>query len=116
MTDYSLVKKELAEILGCDESDTDKYELYINNAVSAVSALLISSDCENDVRIVNLCAARAYYQLALSDGDDIVSFTAGDVSYKRDTSPVSKAKALLELAIQSCGGLITGSGFAFKAV
>lgn len=118
MTDLSLVKNELYKVLNCDEAQILEYEGYINNAVICVNSLLKNSENENDIRIVNLCAMKAYYQIALTNCDDdgITSFKAGDISYTKDMSSVTKARELLNLAISDCGDLISRRGFAFKAV
>ncbi|MCH5321281.1 MAG: hypothetical protein J1E36_05930 [Eubacterium sp.] len=117
MTDYSLVKNDLMKALNCDDEQINDYESYINNAIACVASQLKNPEDENDARVVNLCAMRAYYQIILiSDNDDITSFKAGDISYTKDTSSVSRAKALLDMAIGSCSDLVQSSGFAFKAV
>lgn len=117
MTDYSLVENELMKALNCDNEQINEYESYINNAIASVASLLKNPQDENDARIVNLCAMRAYYQIILmSDNDDITSFKAGDVSYTKDTSSVSRARALLDFALESCSDLVQNNGFAFKAV
>ncbi len=117
MTNYSLVKDELMKALNCGEEEISEYESYINNAIACVASQLKNPEDKNDVRIVNLCAMRAYYQIVLiSDNDDITSFKAGDVSYTKDTSSVSRAKALLNMALKNCGDLLQSAAFAFKAV
>lgn len=117
MTDYTLVKEELMKTLGCDEAQTDQYEYYINNALASVDAMLQSDEDENDIRVVTLCAMKAYYQIILSQKDDgIVSFKAGDVSYTKEETSVSRAKELLRVAEENCSGLVYGGSFAFKAV
>lgn len=117
MTDYTLVKKELMKTLGCDEAQADQYESYINNALAFVDAMLQSDEDENDIRVVTLCAMKAYYQIILTqENDGIVSFKAGDVSYTKKETSVSRAKELLRAAEENCSGLVYGGSFAFKAV
>lgn len=118
MTEYSLIENELIKVMHCDKSQLAEYESYINNAAAVVKALLKNAEDENDVRIVNLCAMRAYYQIVLTDHSDdgITSFKAGDVSYSMDTSSVSRAKELLDLAEKSCRNLIKIDSFAFQGV
>jgi hypothetical protein len=118
MTDYGLVRTRLGEIAGFDQSQLEAYESYIVNAVSSVSAILKDTDSENDARIINLCAVKANYQILLTGelDDDIVSFTAGDVSYTKDTSSISRAKALLDSTLSDCSDLVISKSFAFKAV
>lgn len=118
MTDYGLVKQELMKVLHCDEAQVDEYDSYINNAVASVAAVIKNSEDDNDIRIINLCAMKAYYQIVLTDDadDGIISFKAGDVSYTRDACSVTRAKALLDLALSNCADLVKSEGFAFRAV
>lgn len=118
MTDCSLVKAELACIMNCGEDEIEQYMLYIHNSVGYVSSVIRNTDDENDARILHLCAVRAFYSILLtqSTNDGISSFKAGDVSYTMDMSALKGAKALLDMAVQSCSDLIKTEGFAFEAV
>ncbi|MDE5985390.1 MAG: hypothetical protein K2H13_09070 [Eubacterium sp.] len=117
MTDYSLVENELVHILHCDAEKLGEYESYINNAVACISSHLKDIKNENDSRVVRLCAAKAYYQIVLSNNeDDITSFKAGDVSYTRSLSSVTRAMAILDAAKSDCSALIKSSSFSFVAV
>lgn len=115
MTDCGLVRDELKALLSLTDDEADGYDALINYAVSCIGALIKNSEDENDIRIVHLCAVKAYYQLSLVQDDGISSFSAGEVSYSRDTSAHGRAKALLDDAVSACADLISG-GFAFKAV
>lgn len=118
MTDYGLIKNELAVLLQCDSELMDKYDAYIKNSAAAVYSLLKNQQDEDDLRIVHLCAAKAYYQIALTEdaGDGIASFKAGDVSYTKNASYADNAEKLLVYAQKNCREMIKGEGFAFKAV
>ncbi len=118
MTDYSLVKEEIINISSFDEEKIDKYENFIMSAVSCIESLLKDKETENDIRIVHLCAVKAYYQIVLMEqnNDGIASFSAGDVSYSVDTSSADRAKALIDIALSECSELISNSSFVFKAV
>lgn len=117
MTDYSLVKNELMNIMHCDKHTLEPYEPLVNNAVLSIASLLRDAQCENDSRIVRLCAVKAYYQIILSDSDDgITSFKAGDVSYTKDLSSAERAEKMLRLAMKDCSNLIKSSSFSFRAV
>lgn len=117
MTDYRLVENELVLILHCDAEKLGEYEPYINNAAACISTHLKDIKTENDSRIVRLCAAKAYYQIVLSENeDDITSFKAGDVSYTRASSSVTRARAILDAAKSDCSDLIKNSSFSFVAV
>jgi hypothetical protein len=84
--------------------------------VNCVKPLIKADVDENDVRLVHLCAIKAYYQIVLMQLDSVSSFSAGEVSYSMDTSSSTKAKMLLDEALSSCKDLIDTSAFAFKAV
>jgi len=118
VTDYSLVKEEIMTISSFDEEQIDKYKNFILSAVSCVESLLKDKETENDIRIVHLCAVKAYYQIILMEqsNDGVTSFTAGDVSYSVDTSSADRAKALLDIALSECSELVSNSSFVFKAV
>ncbi len=118
MTDYSLVKAELMRALQCDAAQLEEYEPYINNAVACVAPILKNPDDENDMRIVRLCAMKAYVQIALTDNSDcgVTSFKAGDVSYTMDTFSAERAESLLASAMRDCRDLLKNSKFSFKAV
>lgn len=117
MTDYSLVKNELVNIMHCDENLLEEYELYINNSVLSTATLLRDVQYENDSRVVRLCAVKAYYQIILSDCDDsITSFKAGDVSYTKALSSAESAEKMLSFAMKDCSELIKNSSFSFRAV
>lgn len=118
MTDYSLVKAEIANISCFDDEQIERYKNFILSAMSCIESLLKDKETENDIRIVHLCAVKAYYQIVLMEqnNDGVASFSAGDVSYSLDTSSAERAKALLDIAMSECTQLIHGGGFVFKAV
>lgn len=118
MTDYSLIKNKLIDIFHYSEAELETYSSFIEGAVDYAAHILIEEEKANDARIVNLCAVKAYYQIVLTScaDDGITSFKAGDISYTRDLSSVSRAKALLETALADCSDLIKNSRFSFKAV
>lgn len=118
MTEYSLVEKQLRLITDWDESQNEKYQSCIENAISCIAPLLKNEEDENDSRIVYLCAAKAYYRIVLtrSSDDGIVSFKAGDVSYETDASSLPKAKELYETALEDCSAMLESDGFVFRTV
>ncbi len=118
MTDYSNVQNMLKSIADCDDSELERYDLFIKNAVAGVDEILKADSDDNDSRVVYLCAAKAYYQAltAWSASDDIVSFKAGDVSYERDGSRIEAAKNIYRLALEDCFTLVESDGFVFRAV
>lgn len=116
MTDNNLMTKELSLLLGCDEKDTDKYSDIINVAADSVKALLKDEAHSNNARIMHLCAVKAYYHIMLTQEDEINSFSAGDVSYSKNTTALGRAEKLLNTAINDCSDLLKNKGFAFKVV
>lgn len=116
MTDSNLVKNELVTIMGITQEDASAYDSLIDYTVSTVSQIIKDEKDENDIRIVYLCAVKAYYFLTLIQSDGISSFSAGEVSFSLDASAHSRAKALLNEAVLACSELISRNEFAFKAV
>lgn len=116
MTDCSLVSNELMLLMNIDGDELEKYEHLIDYAIAGVKPLINNGVDENDVRIIHLCAVRAYYQIAITQCDGVNSFKAGEVSFSMDTSYPARAKALLDEAYRSCSDLIRNDGFAFEVV
>lgn len=119
MIDESLVKEEIVSISSFDGEQVEKYKNIILSAVSCVESLLKDKKSGRDVRIIHLCAVKAYYQIVLMEqnNDGVTSFSAGDVSYSVDTSSADRARALLDIALSECRELmVSSSSFAFKAV
>lgn len=116
MTDCSFVNQELKRLFDFEDTELEKYNDLIVNAVNCVNTLLKENADENDARIVHLCAMKAYSQIEVLHNDDVASFSAGDVSFTRDTSSKDKAGLLLQEALNACSDLVSVSGFAFKAV
>jgi hypothetical protein len=119
MTDYNLVAQQLTSILGCDEEKTQGYENQINSSIEYINSILANSENENDVRIVNLCAVNTAVKIKLAENfsdESVMSFSAGDVSFSKDTSSFDNLSQLLKIAYIECKSLICDNGFSFKAV
>ena len=116
MTDCSLVSNELKTLLAISSDDVEQYDSLVEYAVESVRPLIKNDVDENDVRIIHLCAVKAYYQIALTQCDGMSSFSAGEVSFSMDTSYPDRAKALLDEAYKGCGNLIGSNDFAFEVV
>lgn len=119
MTDYNLVLEQLMIILGCEQEELADFESYINSSIEYVHSILTDKEKADDSRVINLCAAAAAVKIAVIkdvDSDDVSSFSAGDVSYKKDTSSLDKLKALYNIAKNECGAMICDNAFSFKAV
>ncbi|MCM1285168.1 MAG: hypothetical protein NC213_08270 [Acetobacter sp.] len=119
MTDYNSVFEQLMVILGCAQNELADFENHINSSIEYVQSILTDKEKADDLRIINLCAAAAAVKIAVIkdvDSDDISSFSAGDVSYTKDTSPIDRLKALYEIARNECGAMIYDNAFSFEAV
>lgn len=116
MANSNQITEELSLLLGADENDIEKYNNIINHCVECVKAKLKNKDDSEDSGIIHLCAVKAYYQIVLMQEDEISSFSAGDVSYSKNSSAVDKAEKLLKAAEKDCCTLLKCSDFAFKVV
>lgn len=119
MTDYNLVLEQLMVISGCTQEELTGFESYINSSIEYVHSLLTDKEKADDLRVIHLCAAAAAVKIAVikeADSDDISSFSAGDVSYTKDTSSVDKFKVLYDIARNECRVLLCDDAFSFKAV
>lgn len=116
MTDCSLVSNELKTLLGISSDDVEQYDSLVLYAINSVKPLIKDDIDENDIRIIHLCAVKAYYQIALTQCDGMNSFSAGEVSFSMDTSFSARAKYLLDDAYKTCSDLIRSDDFAFEVV
>lgn len=73
---------------------------------------------ENDPRLIQLAAAKAYYSIMCSAefSGGVTSFKAGDVSVSERAGSVSGAERLLRFAMNDCKGLVRSECFAFLGV
>ena len=99
-----------------DEQEAAKYSSIAENAVKSVEQLLKDDESTDDNRVIHLCAVKTFYHIVLSEKDDICSFSAGDISYSKDSSAADNAEKLLNDALNSCSTLLRSTGFAFKVV
>ena len=118
MTDIQLVKESLKLLAGFNDEETEKYMPVLNAAVASVSAMLKDDADENDPRVIQLAAAKAYCAIcrSASESGGITSFSAGDVSLTMKDSAADDSKAYLAAALADCEELIKDSGFAFLSI
>lgn len=116
MTDTALVKNELSLVFNIESEKIEKYDSIINYAVCCINVLINEGSDENDLRIVHLCAAKAFYQIAVLENDGVKSFSAGEVSYETDACAFLSAKEMLDDAMKDCNQLLKSNDFDFKAV
>lgn len=118
MIDAQLVKESLKLLTGFDDEETESYMPVLNAAIASVSAMLKDDAEENDPRVIQLAAAKAYCGICRSatGSGGITSFSAGDVSLTMKDSAADDSSAYLAAALADCEGLIKDSGFAFLSV
>ncbi len=113
------VKDYVAAMGDFEAQDVEKFDFIITASASAVENMLTDKDKINDERVLQLAAAKAYYKICClnSAQNDLVQFSAGDVSYKeKENGTVAAAGEILQSALNDCGGLILNDGFAFLGV
>lgn len=118
MINEELVRNQIAVIGGFDDEELNGFGTIIAASAAATADLLKSAEYENDPRIINLAAAKAYCSICCTAyGDEnFASFTAGDVSLTQGTSDKSNAEKNLALALSDCSAMIADSRFAFMGV
>ena len=125
MIDTELVKKTVALMGGFDNEEIEKYNQFISAASLSVSEFLNEDTDENDARIIQLAAAKAYNSICCiaENADGITSFTAGEITVKQNSNLKDFAEEALNSAIKDCkqllkpnSGLDEANGFAFLGV
>lgn len=119
MIDIENVKRITALLGGYESDEIEQYSPIIENAAAVVNSSLKNGDFETDVRVIYLAATKANYDISLvlcSGGDNITSFTAGDVKIVEGGDNVAYARRLYENAQIACKSLVADNGFCFKCV
>ena len=114
MVDVEKVKRITVLLGGYDDGEIEKYSPIIENAVAVIGSLLANAEFEADTRAVYLAAARAN-AVNSYDGDNVSSFTAGDVKIV-ESDTVAYAERLYKNAQNACKDILADSGFCFKCV
>lgn len=123
--DTELVKHSVAVMGGFDSDEIEKYSPFISAAVLQTEEQIKDDADENDFRIIQYAAARAYKAICCTaeKADRITSFTAGDVSLKQDADILGAAESCLNSAREACSAFIKpetsaayDNGFAFLGV
>ena len=111
MVDVEKVKRITVLLGGYDDGEIEKYSPIIENAVAVIGSLLANAEFEADTRAVYLAvlAVNSY------DGDNVSSFTAGDVKIV-ESDTVAYAERLYKNAQNACKDILADSGFCFKCV
>jgi hypothetical protein len=100
------------------DEELEKYAALIENAVSVASSMLKDESMSKESKAIYLASAKANYDMALAmtGGDNVTSFKAGDVSISECSAFVENAKAIFEEAKVHCASLIKDECFAFLGV
>lgn len=118
MINKELVKESIMLMGDFEYGELEAYAPFIDAAVAAVWDVLKDGVDENDPRIIQLAAAKAYKSIILSatEADGFTSFSAGSISVTQKTDSLGNAEDLYAGALSDCSGLLSDSGFAFLGV
>lgn len=118
MINKELVIKSVMLMGDFEAEELEAYELFIDAAIAGVSEIIKNGVDENDPRIIQLAAAKAYKSIALgaSESDGVTSFTAGSVSVNLDTDFLNNSEEYYANALADCSALVSDQGFAFLGV
>ena len=117
MINTELVKAGILLMGDLEEDEVEKFSTVISSAVSATEAVIKENADDNDPRVIQLAAAKAYYAIccAASQTDGITSFSAGDVSVTQKADTLSNAKCYYEMALNDCRTLLKPESVAQQA-
>lgn len=116
--DTAAVKSYL-KILGSYSDETlETFMPLVEQAVAAVTAQVKDGADLSDPRLVNLAALKALCMIESTDaaGDNVTSFTAGDVTVQKSMTAGQRAGEMLQEARADCRDLLCDSAFAFLDV
>lgn len=116
--DTAAVKLYL-KILGSYSDETlETFMPLVEQAVASVTAQVKDGADLSDPRLVNLAALKALCMIESTDaaGDNVTSFTAGDVTVQKSMTAGQRAGEMLEEARADCRDLLCDSAFAFLDV
>ena len=118
MINKELVKESVMLMGDFEYGEVEAYAPFIDAAVAFVWEQIKDGVDENDPRIIQLAAAKAYKSILLSasETDGFTSFTAGSISVTQNTEALGNAEDYYAGALSDCSGLINDSGFAFLGV
>ena len=118
MINIELVKESIMLMGDFEYEDLEAFSPFIEAAAASVFELVKDGADENDPRIVQLAAAKAYKSIALcaSENDGVKAFTAGSVSVTLDPDALGNAEDYYACALADCSALISDQGFAFLGV
>lgn len=118
MINKELVKESIMLMGDFESAELEAYSPFIDAAIAGVFEIVKDNVDENDPRIVQLAAAKAYRSIVLSmaESDGVKSFTAGSVSVTIDPESLNNSEDYYKNALADCGTLVSDQGFAFLGV
>lgn len=118
MIDTKLVEENLKVMGDFEDGFQQKYSSLINASAKSVLEILKDGVDENDPRIIQFVAAKAFFLItnSASFSDGVTSFSASGISITEKSDFAKNAKEILENAKADCRGLILDDGFAFLGV
>lgn len=118
MLDITLVENSLKAMGGFEDGFEKNYTSFIQSAVKSVSEMIRDDADENDARLIQLAAAKAYYGILCSAerSNGVTSFSAGDISISEKSGGEKSAADFLRFALNECKCLIRNDSFAFMGM
>lgn len=118
MIDTKLALESLKAMGDFENGFEQKYSSLINASAKSVCEMLKDGVDENDPRVIQLVAAKAFYAITntATFSDGVTSFSAGDISITEKVDFAKNAKEILQSAKADCRCLILDDGFAFLGV
>ena len=118
MINKELVKESIMLMGDFEYDELEAYEPFIDAAIAGVFEIIKDGVDENDPRIVQLAAAKAYKSIALcaTESDGVTSFTAGSVSVTQNPDIFKNSEDYYANALADCSALVSDQSFAFLGV
>ena len=118
MIDRELVTQSVMIMGGLDYCEAEAYMPFIDSACACVAENLREGTDENDPRVIQLAAAKAYRSIepSVRREEELSAFTAGAVSVTLSQTREKNAESFYRAALSDCEGLLIDSGFAFLGV
>lgn len=118
MIDIKLVEESLKAMGDFEVGFEQKYSALIKASLKSICELLKDGVDENDPRVINFAAAKAFFAISnsASFSDGVTSFSASGISITEKLDFAKNAKEILKNAEEDCRCLIRDDGFAFLGV
>lgn len=117
MINTELVRAGIALMGDMEDAELEKFGPIIDSAIAAVCAAIKDDTDENDPRVIQLAAAKAFKAIccSVSQADGITAFTAGDVSVTQKADTLGNAESYYEMALNDCRALLKPESVAEQA-